>query len=121
MNSEEIMRYFELRQQLFELEEQLEALKPVVADQLRKMNGLARLDGFDLKLSTYTSYTYSPKVEGLQQSLNATKRKEREEGVAKVKERRDMLVLKAHRDSGNVREDPAAYGEWESDDTPETL
>lgn len=116
MNSEEITRYFELRKRLFEIESQLEALKPAVAEQLRRMNGLARLDGYDLKLSAYTSYDYSPKVADLQQTLNEAKRKEREEGVAKIKERRDMLVLKAHRDYGGIREDPEVYGEWEADD-----
>jgi hypothetical protein len=120
MNSEEIMRYFELRKQLFEIEAQLEALKPAVAEQLRKMNNVASLDGYDLKLSTYTSYDYSPKVADLQQTLNETKRKEREEGVAKIKERRDMLVLKAHRDGGGIREEPETYGEWEAEGEAET-
>ena len=110
MNSKEIMRYFELRKQLFEIEAQLEVLKPTVADQLRQMNNVARLDGYDLRLSTYTAYEYSPRVTDMQQTLNETKRKEREEGVAKIKERRDMLVLKAHREGG-VREEPEAYGD----------
>ena len=116
MNSKEIMRYFELRKQLFEIEAQLEVLKPTVADQLRQMNNVARLDGYDLRLSTYTAYEYSPRVTDMQQTLNETKRKEREEGAAKIKERRDMLVLKAHREGG-VREEPEAYGEWEADDS----
>ncbi|HOE62027.1 MAG TPA: hypothetical protein PK576_10355 [Kiritimatiellia bacterium] len=114
MNSKEITRYFELRKQLFEIEAQLEALKPAVAEQLRQMNNFVRLDGYDLKLSTYTSYEYSPRVTDLQRTLNETKRKEREEGVAKIKEQRDMLVLKAHRES-NVREEPETYGEWETE------
>ncbi|MDD2455392.1 MAG: hypothetical protein PHG96_06940 [Kiritimatiellae bacterium] len=120
MNSAEITRYFELRKRLFEIESQLEALKPAVAEQLRQMNNMARLDGYDLKLSTYTSYDYSPKVADLQQTLNETKRKEREEGVAKIKARRDMLVLKAHRDYGGIREEPETYGEWETDDEADT-
>ena len=70
-------------------------------------------------MSTYTSYDYSPKVADLQQTLNETKRKEREEGVAKIKERRDMLVLKTHREGG-IREESAAYGEWETEDETDT-
>jgi hypothetical protein len=116
MSTNEIAQYFDLRKRLFEIEAQLEALKPAVADQLRRQNGIARLDSYDLVLSTFTAWNYSPRVEALQKSLNEAKRSERQNGSASVKEKRDMLVLKAHRDADQVREEQAPYGEWESDD-----
>jgi len=115
MSTNEIDQYFVLRKRLFEIEAQIEALKPAVADQLRRQNGIARLDSYDLLLSTFTSWTYSPRVEELQKSLNEAKRGERQNGSATVKERRDMLILKAHRDADRIREEPAPYGEWEPD------
>ncbi|MBM4164763.1 MAG: hypothetical protein FJ222_10050 [Lentisphaerae bacterium] len=116
MSTNEIARYFELRKRIFEIEAQLEAMKPAVADQLRRQNGVARLDGYDLILSTFTAWNYSPRIEALQQSLNEAKRGERQNGTASVREKRDMLVLKAHRDADQVREEEATYGEWESGD-----
>ena len=40
-----IDRYFELRQQQMQIERELEALKPLVADSLRQRQGVVRLDG----------------------------------------------------------------------------
>ena len=117
MNTSAITEYFDLRKKQFEIDARLEALKPAVAEQLRKINGIAHLDGYDLKLSTFTAWEYSPKVNDLQRNLTETKKMERQEGVAKIKERRDMLVLKAHQAAGFVREESEAYGEWESEDT----
>jgi hypothetical protein len=115
MSTSEIARYFELRKRMFEIEAQLEALKPAVADQLRRQNGIARLEGYDLTLNTFTAWNYSPRVDAMQRSLNEAKRGERQNGSATIREQRDMLVLKAHRDADHVREEPAPYGEWESD------
>ena len=116
MSTNEIARYYELRKQLFEIEAQLDALKPAVADQLRRQNGIACLDAHDLILCTFTAWNYSPRVEALQKSLNETKRIERENGSATAREKRDMLVLKSRRDANHVREEQAPYGEWEPDD-----
>ena len=116
MSTNEITQYVDLRKRLFEIEAQLEALKPAVADQLRRQNGIAHLDSYDLILSTFTAWNYSPRVAELQKSLNEAKRGERQNGSATVKEKRDMLVLKAHRDADQVREEQAPYGEWEPGD-----
>ena len=115
-----IDRYFELRQQQMQIERELEALKPLVADSLRQRQGVVRLDGYDLMLQTYTAWDYSPRVTEMQQALVAAKRQERSDGTAKVRERRDMLVLRAVRGADGwreIREDHAPYGdEWEADE-----
>ena len=117
METGAINRYFELRRQQMEIERQLEALKPAVAGCLRQQQGVAHLDGYDLLLKTYTAWSYSPRVEAMQQTLAEAKRQERREGTATVRERRDMLVLRSLRGAaGELQEDPAPYGEWEGDD-----
>lgn len=116
MNTSALTEYFDLRKKQFEIDARLEALKPAVAEQLRKLNGVAHLDGYDLKLSTFTAWGYSPKVDELQKNLTETKKRERQEGIAQIKERRDMLILKALREPAFVREEVEAYGEWEPEE-----
>lgn len=118
MNEEPITRYYELRRQQMEIERQLEALKPEVAERLRQQQGVALFDGYELRLNAYTAWTYSPQVAELQRTLTETKRRERLDGTAKVRERRDMLVLRSRLEPTlAVREEAAAYGEeWELDD-----
>lgn len=117
MSDDVLHRYIELRKQLFRIEEELEALKPDVTAQLRQRDGVVRFEGYTLALNAYTAWAYSPRVESLQRTLNDTKKQERQDGTATVKERRDMLVLKAQRaaDHAQAREEPAPYGEWEPD------
>lgn len=117
MDTNAITRYFELRRQQMEIERQLEALKPTVAECLRQQQGVAHLDGYDLLLKTYTAWTYSPQVEAMQQTLTEARKRERFDGKATVRERRDMLVLRPLRGgSGDLREEPAPYGDWERED-----
>ena len=115
-----VEQYFELRKQLMAINERIEALKPAVAGELRRTNGFASLDGYDLLLRTYKSWDYSEVVDEMQQRLNEVKQQERQTGAAKIREQRDMLILKAHRDVPGVpevMEEPAPYGEWEPDDS----
>lgn len=116
MEPNAINEYFELRKKQFEIDAQLEALKPAVAEQLRKRNKFARLDGYDLFLSSYVVWDYSSKVSELQKKLTETKRNEREDAIARIRDRRDMLVLKPIREPGAVREESETYGEWEPED-----
>ena len=120
MSRSTIDRYFELRQQQMRIERELEELKPLVADSLRQRHGVVHLDGYDLMLKTYTAWDYSPRVVEMQQALVNAKRQERGDGTAKVRERRDMLVLRAVRGADGwreIREDHAPYGdEWEADE-----
>ncbi len=118
METSAITRYYELRRQQMEIERELEALQPAVAGCLRQQQGVAHLDGYDLLLKTYTAWTYSPKVEEMQKALTETRKRERLDGQATVRERRDMLVLRPQRGTvGELHEEPAPYGEWERDDT----
>lgn len=117
MNTNAITEYFELRKKQFEIDERLEALKPAVAEELRKNNKIAHLDGYNLILSTYVAWNYSPRVDELQKNLTETKRKERQDGNARIKDRRDMLVLKALRETRAVQEESVPYSEWEPEDT----
>lgn len=117
MEPNAIAEYFDLRKKQFEIDARLETLKPAVAEQLRKRNKVAHLDGYDLFLSTYVVWDYSSNVSELQKKLTETKRNEREDAIARIKDRRDMLVLKAIREPGTVREESETYGEWEPEDT----
>ena len=117
MDTPVITEYFDLRKKQIEIDARLEALKPAVAEQLRKLNGIAHLDGYDLKLRTYIAWGYSPKVDELQKHLTETKKTERQDGVAQIKDRRDMLVLKALRETDFVYEEAEVYGNWEPEDT----
>jgi len=118
MNTHAITEYFELRKKQFDIDRRLEELKPAVAEELRKRNRVAQLDGYNLILSTYVAWNYSPHVDTLQKQLTEKKRNEREDGTARIKDRRDMLVLKALRGAGAVREESETYDEWEPEGTP---
>ncbi|HRR32760.1 MAG TPA: hypothetical protein P5026_01550 [Kiritimatiellia bacterium] len=113
MSAENLARYFELRMKQMEIERQLEELKPVVAASLRQRQGVALFDGYELRLETYTAWDYSPQVTAMQQALTDAKKRERADGTATVRERRDMLVLRSRRQDAGVHEDPVPYGEWE--------
>lgn len=117
MYNDKMIRFFELRKQLMVIEQELESLKPAVAACLRQQKGVAHLDGYDLLLQTYTAWTYSPQVEEMQRVLTETKKHERLEGTATIREKRDMLVLRSRRPEVNVvREKLSEYETWERDD-----
>ena len=116
METDAINRYFVLRRQQMEIERQLAEMQPAVAGCLRQQQGVAHLDGYDLLLKTYTAWTYSPQVEAMQQKLTEVRKRERFDGTATVRERRDMLVLRPQRGGpGELREAPAPYGDWEQE------
>jgi hypothetical protein len=119
MDTRALERYIELRKQILAIESELEALKPTVAAHLSAQGRVARLNGYELMLRAYTAWDYSPEVASMQMALNEAKRRERQNGSASVRERRDILVLKSSRPEGLVvRETPDSAYEWESDDTP---
>lgn len=113
MSTEILARYFELRMRMMEIDRQLEELKPAVAASLRQQQGVARFDGYELLLEKYAAWNYSQRVAEMQQALNDTKKRERSDGTATVRKRRDMLVLRSRRQEAAVREESVSYGEWE--------
>lgn len=119
MEDSALRRYVEIRRQLIRLEEELKALKPEVAELLRRRDGRVRFDDFDLVLQRYTAWRYSPRIEEWQRQLLEARRQEREDGTATVRERRDMLVLRPRGTTAPaVHEEAAPYDEWEPDDVP---
>ncbi len=107
-----IQEYFELRLQRNAINERLDAIQDTVIAELRRQDGRAQLGDHNLRLSSYVAWEYSPTVHGMQTSLNERKREERNDGTAKIKERRDMLVLNLQRSPQTLSEDPTDY-EWE--------
>jgi hypothetical protein len=87
--------YFILRQQLAEASAKMESIKAAVAEQLRLRNGRVQHGSFELLLGQYKAWQYTPRIWTLQSMVTEEKRKEREDGLAKVKEVRDSLILRA--------------------------
>lgn len=117
MDTNALARYIELRKQLLTIETELETLKPIVAAHLRDHGRLARVDGYELQLRTYTAWDYSPEVASLHLALNDAKRRERLNGNASIREQRDMLVFKSSRpEEMAVGEAADSPYEWEADD-----
>jgi len=102
---------------MMEIDRQLEELKPAVAASLRQQQEPARFNGYELLLETYTAWNYSQRVVEMQQVLTDTKKRERSDGTATIRERRDMLVLRSRRQGAAVREERVPYGEWEKGGT----
>ena len=120
----QIAQYLALKKQMVEIEAQLEALKPIVTGSLREYNGRIQFEGYDFILSRITTWTFSPDINTLQEALTEAKRREKQSGVATIKEQREVLIVREHRErkpiSGKhlaiVREAyPRAYEKW----TPE--
>lgn len=94
MDTSVIERYVKLRKEITALEEEINAIKPVVIERLQHQGRRAYFDDYELRLNIYYDWQYSPTVIERQKQLNDLKREERESGRALLRERRDMLVLK---------------------------
>ncbi len=115
MSADVIERYYQLRQKLSAIEEEIEELKPRVIERLRGLEGEVQLDGHVLSLGTYVAWDYSQRIVSMQEQLLQAKRQERLEGRAKERERRQILVLRSSGGQDELRERPPE-GEWETED-----
>lgn len=129
MNNDALTKYLDLKQQLAAIEAQIDILKPNVMDEVRALNSRTQYGGYDFILSTITTWSFSPQVIQMQSALTDAKRNEKTTGVAKIKNKREILIVREHRDnpralSSPVRDErlkqvreihPRAYEKW----TPE--
>lgn len=110
MNENVLQHYVELRKQIFRLEEELAEIKPAAIEALRMRDRRVVFDDFELSLQVYRYWQYSSRVELLQSELNETKKQEREDGTARIRDRRDTIVMR-QRAAQQVREDAVTYVE----------
>ena len=88
-------RYLEIKAQLAELEEELEALKaPLIYALMEEPKEQAHYKGFEVSLQRRKSYTYSEKVQELEDVLKEAKAHERDAGIAEVSKDQAILVVK---------------------------
>ncbi|HNR31302.1 MAG TPA: hypothetical protein PKI11_10470 [Candidatus Hydrogenedentes bacterium] len=99
MIDDRLRRYLDLKTQLTEIESQIDALRPAVLDYIRNTGSRSiTAHGFDFIASRLTTWNFSSAVEKLQAALSEIKREEKTTGVATVKEEKDVLIVRRHRD-----------------------
>jgi len=127
MDTERITRYLELKKQVAAIEAQIEELKPVVLEEVRAHKSRMQYEGYDFIVQSMTTWMFSPTIQHLQAALTEAKRNEKATGVASIKEQRDILIVRKHRDRrGSTASDdrmeqvrkvhPRAYEKWTAEE-----
>lgn len=87
-------RYIEIKQQLSELEEELESLKGPLLDALmEEPDSRAEYHGFQFKIQYRKTYSYSEKVKELEDILKKAREHEKSSGIAEVVKDKAVLVM----------------------------
>lgn len=127
MTTDNIAKYLELKKQAAAIESQIEELKPVVLEDVRKSKSRVQHEGYDFLISHITTWTFSPAIGQIQTALTEAKRAEKRNGLATVKGQRDVLIVREHRDrpAPNVSDErikqvrearPRAYEKWTTEE-----
>lgn len=89
-------RYIAIKAQISELEEELEQLKPEILHALMdEPKEVAGYKGFNFSIQRRKTYTYSPKVQELEDVIKEAKAHERSEGIATIEKQKAILIMKA--------------------------
>jgi len=123
MNTELLDQYLALRKQRDELEERIDALRPSIIDMLHETRDTYMYNSWTFITQQSISWSFSERVEKLQSQLSQLKHDEKSSGIAKIKSKTDMLIVRPLHDKpeakGNFEElrkkYPRAYEKW----TPE--
>ena len=88
-------RYLELKAQIAELTEELDALKPAVYDAITgEPDRRFTHRGVQFVAAVRRTYTYSPRVEALSDEMRALKQQERDDGTATLKSATGYVIVK---------------------------
>ncbi len=91
-------RYIEIKAQISELQEELEALKgPLLYALMDEPEEKGSYRGFELSIQRRKTYEYTPAVQELEKTLKEEKSRERNTGAAEVVKHQAILVLKSAR------------------------
>ena len=87
-------RYIEIKQQISELEEELESLKGPLLDALmEEPETRADYHGFQFKIQFRKTYSYSDKVKELEGILKKAREHEKSAGIAEIVKDKAVLVM----------------------------
>ena len=122
MTMDNLSRYLALKKQLQEIEAQIEELRPAVIESVRDHDGKITTDGYEFIVRQITIWTFSAEVARLQSELSERKRTEKSDGTAQIKDKKEVLIVREHRDKQPAKtleairtRHPRAYEKW----TPE--
>lgn len=90
-----LMNWLSLKGEEKAIEEQQKSLKSVVVDLVAEFGGGVKFRGFEFNNKTRSTYSYSAEVNDLEKTLEALKKKERENGAAHVANVTDYVEVKA--------------------------
>lgn len=97
MPEDAVAAYAALKRQILELEDKLSALKPAVIDALRLYSEhRTNIDGFDIMLTQSTYWNFSPSIVKMQEALRDAKQAEKKAGIATIRERREIVIVRKH-------------------------
>lgn len=97
MSEDAIATYAALKRQILDLEEKLSSLKPAVIDALRLCSEHRTvIDDFDVLLTQSTYWNFSPSIVKMQEALRDAKQAEKKAGIATIRERREIVIVRKH-------------------------
>ena len=92
-NQQDLQRYIELRKRIADLEAELEALKPTLAEFVHEAGDKLQCGDFVFRTSVSRSWNYSDAISELQMRLRDKKREEVEQGIATLKKETRFLMM----------------------------